>query len=71
MTLKSNEYQTYMLKFVSNVIQKLCDLVGGGGGGHQMITGGGHDRPKKGHIIVERSLAPLIPVKRIFQLNSV
>ena len=54
-----------MLKFVSNVIQKLCDLLGGRGGGHQMITldhrgeGGGHDRPKKDHIIVERSLSHL------------
>ena len=62
LTLESNEYQLYMLKFASNVVQKLCDLLGGRGGGHQNITldhrgeGGGHDRPKKDHIIVERSL---------------
>ena len=34
MTLESNEYQMNMLKFASNVIQKLCDLLGGRGGGH-------------------------------------
>ena len=29
MTLESNEYQLYMLKFALNVVQKLCDLLGG------------------------------------------
>ena len=31
LTLESKEYQTYMLNFASNVIHKLCDLLGGGG----------------------------------------
>ena len=45
-----------------NVVQKLCDLLGGRGGGHQKITldhrgeGGGQDGPKKDHIIFECSL---------------
>ena len=38
LTLESNEYESYMLEFASNVIQKLCDLLGGRGGGHQKIT---------------------------------
>ena len=32
LTLESNEYQSYMLKCASNVVQKLCDLLGGRGG---------------------------------------
>ena len=32
LTLKSNEYQLHMVRFASNVIQKLCDLLGGSGG---------------------------------------
>ena len=38
LTLESNEYQSYILKFASNGVQKLCDLLGGRGGGHQKIT---------------------------------
>ena len=30
LTLESNEYPSYMLEFVSNVVQKSCDLFGGG-----------------------------------------
>ena len=53
-TLDSNTYQSYELKFASNVIQKLCDLLGGRGGGHQKIIlddgggGGGLKGAKKG-----------------------
>ena len=53
LTLGSNEYQFYMLKYVSNVVQILCDLFGGGGGeslkdpivSHE--GEGGQDRPKR------------------------
>ena len=65
LTLESNEYQSYILKFASNVVQKLCDLLGGRGGGGEVIKrshwitggrGGGQDGPKKDHIIFERSI---------------
>ena len=44
-TLESNEYQLFMLKFASNVIQILCIFLGGGRcrAGHirsESITGG-------------------------------
>ena len=52
MTLESNEYQSYILKFAPNVVQKLCDLLGG--------RGGGQDGPKKDHIIFERSLTVVV-----------
>ena len=51
-----------MFKFVSNIIHKLCDLLGEGEEivkrSHR-ITGGrgeGQDGPKKDHMIFERSL---------------
>ena len=51
---------THMLKFASNIVQKLCDLLGGGGGSLKDFIGsqggGGQDRPKKDRIIFERSL---------------
>ena len=78
LTLECNEYQSYILKFASNVVQKLCDLLGGRGGGHQKITldhrgeGGGQDGQKKDHIIFERSLnicSLLFPGKTVSHLT--
>ena len=62
LTLERNEYQMYMLKFASNLIQKLCDLFGGRGAGSlkdHIVSqgvgegggGGGQDGPKKDQII--------------------
>ena len=46
-----------MLEFASNVIQKLCDLLGGRSlKDHIGSQGGGQDGPKKDRIIFERSL---------------
>ena len=54
MKLENNEYHKVMLTFVSNVVQILCNLLGGGKGGvinRSQWEGGDKDRPKKDHII--------------------
>ena len=64
LTLESNEYQTYMLKFASNVIQKLCDLLGVIKRSHR-ITGSRSRWAKKDHTILERSL-----ILKMFKIST-
>ena len=69
LTLESNEYQSYMLKLVSNVVQKLCDLLGGRRGrslkDHIGSQGGGQEGPKKDRIIFERSLTTFMVMSKM------